>query len=86
VLLVAFNVHVCVPVCDREYFIPCATMANVPGEKAAQQKAQPDCSQPPPLSDLAAAVTAAVAEVSRASFRFPSLVVGNDLNLGERRG
>ena len=33
-----------------------------------------------------AAVTAAAAAVSRVSFRFPCLVAGNDLNLGERWG
>ncbi len=35
---------------------------------------------------LAAAVTAAAAVVSRASFSFPSHVAGIDLNLGERWG
>jgi hypothetical protein len=39
----------------------------------------------PPLL-LAAAVTAAMAVVSLASFCFPSLVAGIDLNLGERWG
>ncbi len=39
----------------------------------------------PPLS-LAAAVTAAAAVVPQASFQFPSLVAGNDLNPSERWG
>ncbi len=53
--------------------------------KGGPQKAQPDCHQPSP-SAHAAAVTAAVAVVLQASFRFPSLVPGNNLNLGERWG
>jgi hypothetical protein len=43
VLLVSFNVHTRVG--DQECFIPRATMAIAPGEKAAHKKAQPDCRQ-----------------------------------------
>jgi hypothetical protein len=57
-------------------------MAIVPGEKAAHKRLNPTAANLPPLS-LAAAVTAVV---SRASLCFPSLVAGNDLNLGERWG
>jgi hypothetical protein len=38
------------------------------------------------VTAAAAAATAAAAAVSREAFRFPSLVAGNDLNLGERWG
>ncbi len=38
------------------------------------------------VNAAAAAVTAAAAAVSQAAFRFPSLVAGNNLNLGERWG
>ena len=70
---------------DQECFIPHATMAIAPGEKAAHKKLNPTATNVPRLL-LVAAVTAAAAAVSRASFRFPSLVAGNDLNLGERWG
>ncbi len=59
-------------------------MAIVPGEKADHKGLNPTAANLLPLS-LAAAVTAAVTVVSLASFRFPSLVAGNDLNL-ERWG
>ena len=60
-------------------------MAIAPGEKAAHKRLNPTAANVPRLS-LVAAVTAAAAAVSRASFRFPCLVAGNDLNLGERWG
>ncbi len=50
--------------------------------KGCPQKAQPDCRQRSPL----AAVMAAAAAVSQAAFRFPSLLPGNNLNLGEGWG
>jgi hypothetical protein len=56
--------------------------------KGCPQKAQPDCRQcsPPVAQLLVAAVTAAAAAVSRAAFHFPSLLAGNNLNLGEGWG
>ncbi len=60
-------------------------MAIVPGEKAAHKRLNPTAANLPPLS-LAAVATAAVAVVPQASFHFPSLVAGNNLNLGERWG
>ncbi len=60
-------------------------MASVAGEMAAHKRLNQTAADLPPLS-LAAAVTAAAAVVQQASFRFPSLVAGNALNLGERRG
>jgi hypothetical protein len=79
VLLVSFNVHTRVG--DQECFIPRATMAIAPGEEAAHKRLTPTVKTVPRLS-LVAAVSAAA--VSRVSFRLPSLVAGNDLNLGER--
>ncbi len=69
----SMRTRVCV--CDQEYFIPRATMAIVPGEKAATKGSTllPPTLNLPPLS-LAAAVTAAAAVVSQAFFNFPSLV------------
>ncbi len=84
-LLVSFNAHARVTVGAQECFIPRATMAIAPGEKAAHKRLNPTAANVPRLS-LVAAVTAAATAVSRASFRFPSLVAGNDLNLGERWG
>ena len=60
-------------------------MAIAPGDKAAHKRLNPTAANVPRLS-LVAAVTAAAAAVSRVSFRFPCLVAGNDLNLGERWG
>ncbi len=60
-------------------------MAIVRGEKVAHKRLNQTATNPPLLS-LAAAATAAAATVSLVSFRFPSLVAGNDLNLGERWG
>ncbi len=79
-LLVSFNAHTRAG--DQECFIPRATMAIVPGEKAAHKRLNPTAANLPSLS-LAVAVTAAAA-VSQESFSFPSLASGNDLNLGER--
>ena len=62
-----------------------AFMEILPGEEAAHERLNPTPSNLSPLS-LAAGVMAAAAAVSRASFRFPSLVAGNDLNLDERWG
>ncbi len=62
-----------------------ATMVIVPEEMVAYKRLNPTAANLPRLS-LAAVVTAAAAVVSRASFCFPSLVAGNDLNLGERWG
>ncbi len=59
-LLVSFNVHTSVG--DQECFIPHATMASVPGEKAAHKKLNLTAANLPPLT-LAAAVTVAVAAV-----------------------
>jgi hypothetical protein len=81
VLLVSFNAHTRVG--DQEWFIPRATMAIAPGEKAAHKRLNPTAANVPRLS-LVAAMTAAAAAVLRVSFRFPCLVAGNDLNLGER--
>ncbi len=60
---------------------------NCAGEKAAHKRLNrdPTAANVPRLS-LVAAVTAAAAAVSRAAFHFPSLVAGNDLNLGEGWG
>jgi hypothetical protein len=76
VLLVSFNAHTCVG--DQECFIPRATMASAPGEKAAHKRLNPTAANVPRLS-LVAAVTAAAAAaaVSRASFRFPCLGGGD---------
>ncbi len=83
-LLVSFNAHTRVG--DQECLIPRATMAIAPGEKAAHKRLNQTAANVPRLS-LVAAVTAAAAAVSaRAAFRFPSLVAGNDLHLGERWG
>ncbi len=82
-LLVSFIAHTRVG--DQECFIPRVTMAIAPGEKAAHIRLNQTATNVPRLS-LAAAVTAAAAAVSRAAFSFPSLVTGNDLNLGERWG
>jgi hypothetical protein len=71
VLLVSFNAHTRAG--DQECFIPRATMAIAPGEKAAHKRLNPTATNVPRLS-LVEAVTAAAAAVSRASFRFPSLV------------
>ncbi len=60
-------------------------MAIAPGEKAAHKRLNPTAANVARLS-LVAVVKAAAVAVSRVSFRFPSLVVGNDLNLGERWG
>ncbi len=81
-LLVSFNAHTRVG--DQEYFIPRATMSIVPREKAAYKRINPTAAnlELSPLLSLAAAVMAAV---SRESFRFTSLVAGNNLNLGRRR-
>ncbi len=68
--------------------VPRATMAIAsPGEKAANKRLNPTAANVPRLS-LVAAVTAAAAAaaVSRAAFHFPSLLAGNDLNLGEGWG
>ncbi len=66
--------------------------------KGGPQNAQPDCSQrSPPVAQAGAslvaavtakavAVTAEAAAVLLVAFLFPSLVVGNNLNLGERWG
>ncbi len=71
---------------DQECFIPRATiMAIAPGEKAAHKRLNPTAANVPRLS-LVAAVRAAAAAVSRATFCVPSLVEGNNLNLGERWG
>ncbi len=85
-LLVSFNEHTRVG--DQQCFIPRATMAIAPGEKAAHKSLNLTAANiprlsPPAVTAAAAAVTAAAAAVSRAAFRFPSLVAGNDLNLGE---
>ncbi len=68
---------------DQECFIPRATMAIAPGEKAAHNRLNPTAANVPRLS-LVAAVTAAAAAGVADVFQF--LVVGNDLNLGERWG
>ncbi len=68
---------------DQECFIPRATMAIALGEKAAHKKLKQTATNVPRLS-LVASVTAEAAAVSRAAFRFPCLVAGNNLNLGER--
>jgi hypothetical protein len=60
-------------------------MGIVTGEKAAHKRLNPAAANLSPLS-LAAAVSAAALVVPQASFRFPSLVAGNNLNLGERWG
>jgi hypothetical protein len=83
VLLVSFNEHTRVG--EKECFIPRATMSIAPGEKAAHKRLIQTAANVPRLS-LVAAVTAAAAAVSRAAFRFPCLVAGNDLNLGEGWG
>jgi hypothetical protein len=69
---------------DQECFIPRSTMAIVPGEKAADKRLNPTAANLPFLSPAAAATEAALVG-SRASFSFPSLVAGNDLNLGAFR-
>ncbi len=71
---------------DQECFIPRATMAIAPGETAADKWLNPTAANVPRLSLVAAVTDAAAAAVSLASFCFPSLVAGNDLNLGERWG
>jgi hypothetical protein len=81
--MVSFNAHTRVG--DQECVIPRAAMAIAPGEKAAHKRLNPTAANVPRLS-LVAAVKVAAVVVSRASFLFPSLVVGNDLNLGERWG
>ncbi len=70
-LLVSFNAHMRVG--DQECFVPRATMAIAPGEKAAYKRLNQTAANVPRLS-LVAAVTAAAAAVSWAAFRFPSLV------------
>jgi hypothetical protein len=69
VLLVSFDAHTCVGDQESRCFIPRATMAIVPGEKAAHKRLNTAAANLPPLS-LAAAVTAAAAVVQQASFRF----------------
>ncbi len=63
-------------------------MAIVPKEKAAAKgSTRLQLTPNPPLSLVAAVVVAAAAAVSQVSFRIPtSLLVGTDLNLGERWG
>ena len=73
-LLVSFNAHMGVG--DQECFIPRATMAIAPGDKAAHKRLNPTAANVPRLS-LVAAVTAAAAAVSQASFRFPCLGGGD---------
>ncbi len=75
-----FNAHTRVG--DQEYFIPRATMAIAPGEKAVYKRLNPTAADVHCLQ-LVAAVTAAAAAASRVAFRFPRLVAGNDLKLGE---
>jgi hypothetical protein len=82
-LLVSFNAHTRLG--DQECFIPRANMAIAPGEKAAHKRLNPTAANVPGLA-LLAAVTAAAAAVSRAAFHFPSLLAGNDLNLGDGWG
>jgi hypothetical protein len=74
VLLVSFNAHTRVG--ESRVFIPRATMAIAPGDKAAHKRLNPTAANVPRLS-LVAAVTAAAAAVSRASFRFPCLGGGD---------
>jgi hypothetical protein len=83
VLLVSFNAHARVG--DQECFIPRTTMAIALGEKAAHKRLNQTATNVPRLS-LVVAVTAAAAVVSQEAFHFPSLLAGNDLNLGERWG
>ncbi len=73
-MLVSFHAHTrhVTRVGDQEWFIPRATMAIVPGEKAAHKRLNTTAANVPRLS-LVAAVTAAVAAVSWAAFCFPSL-------------
>ncbi len=82
-LLVSCNAHTRVG--DQECFIPRATMAIAPGEKANHKRLNLTAANAPRLS-LVVAVTAAAAAVSRVAFRFPSLLAGNNLNLGEGWG
>ncbi len=63
-LLVSFNAHTHVG--DQECFIPRATRAIEPGEKAALKRLNPTDSNVPHLS-LVAVVTAAAVAVSRVS-------------------
>ncbi len=81
-LLVSFNAHMCVG--DQECIIPHSTMA-IAGGKASHIWLNPTAANLPPLL-LAVAVTAAAAVVMQASFRFPSLIACNDLNLCEKFG
>ena len=73
-LLESFNAHTRVG--ESRVFIPRATMAIAPGDKAAHKRLNPTAANVPRLS-LVAAVTAAAAAVSRASFRFPCLGGGD---------
>jgi hypothetical protein len=85
VLLVSFNVHTREG--DQECFIPRATMAIAPGDKAAHKRLNPTAANVPRLS-LVAAVTAAAAAVSQASFRvhFPCLGGGDGSGGGSVAG
>jgi hypothetical protein len=74
-VLISFNELTCVG--DQECFIPRATVAIVPGKKAAHKRLNPTAASLPLLS-LATAVTAAAAVVSpllRASFSSPRVLV-----------
>ncbi len=82
-LLVSFNAHTRVG--DQGCLIPRATMTIAARETAAHKRLNQTAANVPRLS-LVAAVTAAAAVVSLAAFRFPSLVAGNNLNLGEGWG
>ncbi len=79
VLLVSFNAHTCVV--DQEYFIPRATMAIVPGEKAAHKRLNHTAANLEPSPSVAGGGCDGGGGGGLAGF--PSLVAGNDLNLSE---
>jgi hypothetical protein len=92
VLLVSFKAHTCV-VGDQEYFVPRATMStffHAPPFlwQLSQGKRLPTkgSTRLLPTSVAGGNGDGVAAVVSQAPFRFPSLVAGNDLNLGERWG
>ncbi len=80
-LLISFNAHTRVG--EQGCFTPRTTIAQLRRGKGGHKRLNPTAANVPRLY-LVAAVTAVAAAVSRAAFLFPSLVAGNNLNLGER--
>jgi hypothetical protein len=66
---------------SRVFYFTCHQHGNCARKKAAHKRLNPTAANVPRLS-LVTAVTAAAAGVSLAAFHFPSLLAGNNLNLG----